>query len=252
MFEMRIYTAHDPSADEVAKSLWDLLSAAPERPLAFDRVEKARRKFGSWKAAAELFAREQTLVVTGTNGFIATFAASGQGLAHWYFSWRLSTMDVKGTARWCAWIAELCSQLPPLFALGCQDEEYRRKHDRVVDMPNGGRVTSSEGVSTAEFYRVLPGVYWLTVFGEELVKHFGREALDRLDAQKLDVGSDQMALRLSDTPCEPALEIRIAKEQELVRKLGASYFFDIDTPTQATEPVPALQRTLEAMGEKAR
>lgn len=247
-FTLILYTARQVSDRATARALWRLLDDPLIAPHRFDSVERAKRPFraGAAAEAAQLYDDERSLFVRGERDkFVAMFSAHGRGPARWYFWVDLKAMKGEKGERWLDWFLRLCGELPPLFGSGCSEEEYEAKHYVVTEHAGGGSSTGAVGISTAEFWKYLPGIYWLTVFGPELVETFGAAKLRALPGTEArDLEGGQVALRLTE-PVEPAdMEQRLGREAQLADALGAQYFFDRRRPEAEFKPVAAL---LEAM-----
>ena len=92
---------------------------------------------------------------------------------------------------------------------------------------------------------VKPGLYWLTIFGAELVRAFSQTKLDALsDVEVLHLQAGQMALKLKEPVTPENMEQRLRQERQLADALGSKYFFDRHQPNLELEPVPELLATL--------
>ncbi|MYU18994.1 hypothetical protein GTZ78_52020 [Streptomyces sp. SID8361] len=171
------------------------------------------------------------------------FSYLSDRLAKWTFWWDLAAMKGDQGGRWLQWLYGLCIQLPPYYGFACSLDEYDAKHT-VVEASGSGATTQVVGVSAADFRRFLPGVYWLTIFGADLVNHFGAKLQSLPNAHSISIGSDQTVLLL-DSPAVPeAMGERLRVEAELRSLLGAKYFFDRTNVDVEYEPVPGLARAL--------
>jgi hypothetical protein len=101
-----------------------------------------------------------------------------------------------------------------------------------------------------ELDECLPGVYWLTLFGAPLVKHFGRKKLEGLPAHHvLDFGDNGLGLMLSETPFDPGPSERLRRDQEIISKLGSQYFFDMNNPQAGCEAIPGVTQGKDGSAE---
>lgn len=251
IFKLILYTKRQVSDVETARVLWRLLDDPLVAPHRFDSVERAKIPFRHDAAedAARLYEDDRMLFVKGRKDkFNAMFKPQPGGPAKWYFGLDLKVMEGEKAERWLEWFFRLCGELPVLYGLGCSVAEYETKHQRVRTYPDGSTSTGAVGISTAEFWQYLPGLYWLTIFGAELVRTFGAARLESLPGVKVyESSAGQMGIRI-DEPVVPAdMNRRLEKETQLADALGAQYFFDRNRTGVQFQPVPAL---LEALNRK--
>jgi hypothetical protein len=246
-FRVGLYTAQDLTQRQTIAKLWQLLDNPIIGPNRFDAVEKARRSFDphEYETARGLHANEGMLFVRGAKaGFKAIFPHQVDGLTRWALWWNLSEMVGSGREKWLEWLFELCQQLPPHYGYGCSTEEYEAKHLEVV---SGGRgyATHYLGVSQAEFKQYLPGIYWLTIFGLQLVNHFGDlSSLRGVDSSTL--RNRQVALIIDGPVLPDDMGRRLAAEAELADSLGRQYFFDRTRKAEKRRQVPELLKELRS------
>src|SRR5204862_5766600 len=113
----------------------------------------------------------------GKDSFLGFFKQQPGNLSTWNFWLDVRAMRGRKVERWLEWFFRLCSELPILYGFGCSEAEYDAKHRYVKVVPGVGRASGAVGVSIAEFYQYLPGLYWLTIFGPELAQAFGQSKL---------------------------------------------------------------------------
>jgi hypothetical protein len=199
-------------------------------------------------AAAQIYDDEGCLFVRGRkDSFLGSFARQSAGLSIWNFFLDVKAMHGRKGERWLAWFLHLSSELPVLFGFGCSIAEYEAKHLIIRKLPNGGRVTEWVGISVSEFMQYLPGIYWLTIFGSELVEAFTRAKLESLpDVKSFVLNANQMGICLSEPIVHPNMNRRLQTESQLAAILGAQYFFDRNKAGQSFEPVPQLLQVLQS------
>jgi hypothetical protein len=229
--------------------LWRLLDDPIVSPKRYDSVERAKIPFSpdAVESAAELYRNEGFLFVRGEkDGFLGVFTKQSKGLSKWDIWLNASAMEGKKEKRWLDWIFRLCGELPILYGCGFSIAEYDAKHADVRELPGGGRVSGTIGVSISEFYQYLPGLYWLTIFGSELVQAFGESKLKALPGvEAFSLGAQQFAICLSEPTVPENMEQRLQAESQLADILGAKFFFDRNRTDLKFEPVPQLAEALK-------
>lgn len=248
MFRCGLYTKQQISELKTIQTLWRLLDDPLIAPLRFDTIEDAQIPFTSqsYDEAANMYEDEGVLFVKGRRAsFLGSFSRQSEKLATWNFFIDLKVIGVKNEGRWLQWFFSLCNLLPALYGFGCSIAEYDAKHRIVTSLPGGGRVTEWAGVATAEFGQYLSGIYWLTIFGPELVRAFGKDRLMALpDVTAFSLDSEQIALRLNE-PAQPMdMARRLAAERNLAEQIGGQYFFDSSQPDRRLKSIPQLVEAL--------
>ncbi|MFB7852170.1 hypothetical protein ACFC34_34880 [Streptomyces sp. NPDC056053] len=223
--------------------------AAPRR---FDSVERARIEYSprASKTAREIYSTEGVLFVRGAkNSFKAMFSQLNETLAKWTFWWSLDSMTGPSGEKWLNWLYRLSGKLPPYYGFACSVDEYEAKH-KVVEADEAGSSIQMSGVSSADFQRFLPGIYWLTIFGKDLADHFDPELHSLPEARRVRIPPSQVAVLL-DSPVVPeSMDERLRTEARLAKILGAQYFFDHARAEGEYALVPQLARAMrEAASE---
>jgi hypothetical protein len=146
---------------------------------------------------------------------------------------------------WMEWVIELCSA-PFLFGRACSVAEFDAKHAAKRFFPEG-TARGQVGATRNDLYKFLPGIYWFTVLGKELVTALDVDAVR--DVQRIDLPGGQIALRLDGDPFVEGemLETRLAREQQLASALGDIHFFDRERQDRELRPVPAFLAALERL-----
>jgi hypothetical protein len=248
-FRIRLMNQHQLSDPEVLARVWRHLDSPVVAPTKFDSVERARREFSAdaVSEAAELFDRDLHLFVLGANDdFLAAFTRPRPNLSIWNLWLDADAMKGDRGEKWLAWVFELCAELPVLYGFGCTDDEYQEKHATKREAKRGGHITGGKGASISSFFKYLPGVYWLTIFGPELVHAFSAAKLSGLSgAQAHRIGSDQIAIQLDEPPVPDDMGARLRKDAELATELGAEFFFDPERDPAELRQVRELSKALE-------
>jgi hypothetical protein len=247
-FRFSLYTTLQLSDVAITRSLWGLLNTPLVGPRRYDVVENAEIPFdeGAFETAAQLYEREGTLFVQGSrDSFLASFSRQTARLSTWNFYLNVKALDGKRGEDWLSWAFDLCRVLPILFGYGCSAEEHDAKHKVKRVLQSGGRVTAWVGNSVSEFTEYLPGIYWLTIFGTTLVKHFGRDRLTSLPSTTAsEIGAEQIAVRLKEPTIASNRDERLRREAMIAEQLGSSFFFDRNLVGTTFRPVPSLQNEL--------
>jgi hypothetical protein len=118
----------------------------------------------------------------------------------------------------------------------------------VVEADDLGAVTRPVGAWTADFHNFLPGLYWLTIFGADLVHHFGSKLESPPRAGVVRLTPSQVAVVLDGPVIPDDMEERLRAERALADRLGAKYFFDRTRAEDEYAPVPELAATLRRAG----
>jgi hypothetical protein len=153
----------------------------------------------------------------------------------WLWTLRLGATWIRpatcGPNRLAEFLTDLCSRFPPVFAACATNGDWDAKHtvrDQATGDDWGHRglaLNPGEG---------LPGGYWLTFFGPELVAFFRRERLLALDAHRvLDRSDSGIGILLYESPVEGSPEFRREREAALVAGLGPEYFFNLSDAASA-------------------
>ena len=248
-FRFRLFTVRRVSDPGTLRVLWRLLGEPLVKPQAFDSIERARIPFrpDALDRAARLYDDDGILFVKGgQDSFLAVFTRQPRSLATWDFWLDVRALQKgEGGRPWLEWVFSVCDALPVLYGFGCSVEEYEAKHRRVRRLPGGRTARGAVGVAIAQFWQFLPGIYWLTIFGAELVRAFGKEKPAQLPGvETIELAAGQVAI-LSDGPAVPDnMEERLKQEQRIADILGPTFFFDRNRAELQFEPVPALLEVL--------
>ncbi len=227
-FTITLYTLHPLEDESVMQRLWAFLDTPQVQPLRYDSIERVRRPFSpeAYQEAAALYRQEWELFVRGKkDGFVAFISRERDGLSVWRFYLNAGALAGKKQARWMQWLFDLCAAFPALYGLACSAVEHEIKHWIVEDLPGGGRVRRSCGASSAEFYRYLPGIYWLTLLGHELASAFAScwPQIEGL-AHVIHLAGGHVAIQLDTSVFSEDMEQRLLIERKIADILGAEFF----------------------------
>jgi len=109
-----------------------------------------------------------------------------------------------------------------LFAGIYSEDEFDLKHKIVKQYSY-----TWKGISPADFMEHIPGIYWYTIFGKELVQVIGKEKFKNLPNVTYTAPKDGcIAFHLNEPIESDDLVSRLSKENELANIIGKNYFFD--------------------------
>lgn len=245
MLKMFAFSRHRFDTTAKATALLDLLESSPYPPAAFNTAEPIRQKLTKEtrsKAADLLSGAPQHRAGT-------LFLSSSRPRATWMFRWvtgatnrwyaEIATHEVSrpgGREEVVQFLLALFREFPVVFAGVAADSEWDAKHWITKEDENGDSETSKLGL---ELGPCLPGVYWMTVFGDQLTSHFGRKKLLASDSGAVDLGKPGVAIVSSADPVKDQPKLH-ADEQRILESLGKTYFFDIAAPSRPCAGIPGV------------
>lgn len=136
-------------------------------------------------------------------------------------------------------VTSLCRRFPVLFGGVAPEEDWEAKHWLTETGDNGGQIKRCYG---AYMVRSLPGIYWLTIFGTQLVSHFGHETIKGLEMihSCIDLGTNGLEIMMRENPTEDTLVRRMEHDYQVVEALGKEYFFDIEDLSMPCRPIKGI------------
>ena len=252
MFKVTLYTWHKFDSREKAAELFDFFKEAGGtfKPSRFGASEPVKRVYDPAKPAAPIkllsgapdFGGGGVMLKGSKFKFLVwiTWEAAPEAVSTWHM-W-LSEKFFERAERleeFVGFITKLCGRFPILFGGACPEVDWDAKH--WVNIKGTGSLVKAG----AALDKCLPGVYWLTIFGPQLVEHFGREKIESLSVRRvLDFGSGAggLGIVLRDSPFEPAKSERLRQDAEVAQQLGEEYFFDAADPEKECRPIPSVTR----------
>jgi hypothetical protein len=143
---------------------------------------------------------------------------------------------------WLAWVYRLIESVRCLYGFGTARDDYDAKH---VEENEDHR--QAFGVSLRELSEFLPGIYWMTVFGEALTKALCVAKLEGTPGLVIKPLLPHQTVMLLDEPATPRdLEQRLERERDIAKRLGDDHFFDRARPKRKLRAVSAFRSALEA------
>lgn len=246
LFRFGLYLDKQFSEPKTSELVWRKLSESLVGAERFDSVNDAKIQFSeeAFRLAGQIYDDEGVLFVKGKrNLFLAVFTRQTERLSTWDFYLPVNALSGAKKDLWLDWIFDLCGKIPVIFGFGCSELEFYTKHERVKNLPGGGRVTEWAGISFQELALYLPGFYWLTIFGKDLVNFFGEERLlniPKIKAVTLDSG--QIALLMKQPLMPDDMQNRFSDARSISEKIGENYFFNAEKPDFEYKQIPEIKR----------
>lgn len=109
-----------------------------------------------------------------------------------------------------------------LFGKICTVDEHDAKHKVTTEHSYGW-----EGTSINDFLEYLPGIYWYTIFGKELVWAIGeKKMLNISNVVYTNPGDGCIGFYLNETINADNYDKRIETENAIVQEIGRDFFFN--------------------------
>jgi hypothetical protein len=239
-------------------ALLNRLASGPFPPTHFDVAEPVRRKLDPARRSQAARILSGVPEHTGGSLFLkskhppSTFIyrwAPGI-IAEWYGEMDDGVIAHKGGRKELIhFITSLFCEFPCVFAGVAPAEDWKAKH-WIVEEDGNGKLIKKTGL---DLERSIPGVYWMSIFGAELVAHFGRGTLSSVpDCEVIDLGDAGVALVLTIDPDRERQTQRAAREERIIRALGLEYFFDISKPNRLCTRIAGVTEPPEGIDSLSR
>jgi hypothetical protein len=249
VFTITLYTRHEFDSREKAADLFRFFNEAGGsfKPARFDLREPVRKIYdpAELSAPADLlsgapnFKNGGVMLKGAKHRFLAWIRWRSGGVSPWYM-W-LSEKFFERAERveeFMGFIAGFCERFPVLFGSACPGEDWDAKHYYISKSSGRRNFTLKVG---DELDSCLPGVYWLTIFGQPLVEHFGRERIESLPVQRvMDFGAGGLGIVLRASPYGIEKSERLSHDAEIMKLLGGEYFFDVSQPKRPCQPISSV------------
>lgn len=238
-FRFKFYTGmplHEPATFKI---LWQLLSDPVVQATRWGRVERTNEPFTEdWKTAHAVLRTVKMVFVSGAGDGFQLMIQRWESLYSISLWIKLAAMSkLKRRREWLGWMARFVEAGPALFGHGESIDEYDTKHLVETEGSRGWI-----GTSVAELSEFLPGVYWMTVFGPQLVERLQLAELPGVEVRRL--RGPQVMLVLDEPPVPASMPERLERERQIAERLGGDHFFDRDTPERPRRQVPAFAEEL--------
>jgi hypothetical protein len=249
MINATLFTRHQFKSEEDAAALFKLLNEIDGAfmPSHFNSHEPVRRIYdpNDLTAPSKLLAgssefRSGSIFLKGQkHKLLYWFKWSESSISSWHI-W----LDDKfferpeRTDEFLNLMVRLCESFPIIYGGVAPQEDWEAKHWFTTDLPGGGTSSAKVGLSLEG---CLPGVYWITLFGANLVSYFGHSKIKDLPTYRtIDTGSGGTLLMLRENPLSPALSQRLLHDSQVMDLLGRQYFFLIDDRKDTCQPIPGI------------
>jgi hypothetical protein len=228
--------------------LWSWLQDPFIETQRYDWVERTKKPFAPDPEPARLgFTRGGVLFVTGARDRFTLYVSAqprGLTMATVYLSYK------KWNPEWLGVVDGLFGELPPLYGWAASETEYEYKH-RVVDVRPQGISTFVVGVTVAEIYQYLSGIYWATWFGPDVTSDLDFVAAAALPGVEVRDAGPVKRVQIAEPAETKDLATRAALEARIADALGGKYFFDRYRPERALEPAPGMMRGLTRLEQQS-
>jgi hypothetical protein len=166
--------------------------------------------------------------------FLAVIAWNQDGVVPWDFYLSCKFFRTKDSVeKFIQFVVAISKRFPVIYGWAAPQDDWKAKHWLIE-----GTSESKLGTTLEEG---LPGMYWITIFGPQLVEHFGRARLEGLPVSRIiDLGAAGLLVQVREMPSEPELAERLREDRKIAEALGGEYFFDITRPRAVTSPIPGV------------
>src|SRR5215203_3191457 len=186
MLKITLFTKHRFETKKKAREFFAFLNKSIFTPSRFGDYETAREKFDAKDlefpvellSGAPEYRSGEIFLKSEKPKSLMWIRWSVSGISEWYFE--IDDKYFKKPEQVPAFIeflAKLCETFPVVFGGAAPEEDWEAKH-WLTEEDEEGETSQKLGLSLES---CLPGIYWITIFGEELIKHFGKKKLEQLD-----------------------------------------------------------------------
>ncbi|MBE99388.1 hypothetical protein [Flavobacterium coralii] len=207
------------------KNFFDFLSEGLENILSlnkYDYKEPVKRNLhvDNFDNVLEILNNYSGIILKGKNKSFITSQISNLGITYWSGSIILKENQIYQITDLIKLIEKFSFNNQLLFAFITEKEEFEFKHRVTTEHSYGW-----DGVSLHNFLNFLPGVYWYTFFGSDLVNTIGKEKLQTLKGVKYseNLNDDNIAFHLNE-PITSDSEDRIEIENNIALQIGNFFY----------------------------
>jgi hypothetical protein len=223
------------TSTKAAKALKLLSTAGPAfEPITFGSSEPVRTPLtaANWGEAIELLSGGEggssggILLKCGKSKSILWIRWSdGREIQNWNLTVPSSYLKRSTFAREFVEYIKLLSGIAPfLFGGASTRADWERKHLLQTDEST----MSKQGVDLGP---CLPGVYWLTIFGQKLKEYFGAPLAKLQVEENFELKNGASGILLTPRP-DSQPNILLERQEAVIKTLGPDYFFDIKQPNK--------------------
>lgn len=246
MLTISLWTLQTFATQPRALALLDFFvsSDGPLHADRFDLYEPVRKKLNqsSLDEAAELLTGNGKsgwiFLKNSRTGFLASLRWSTVRATEWFMQ-----LDEKQFAssekvnELITSLSMLVEAFPVVFGGAALDEEWKAKNWLIEESEHRTRAVRI-GV---DLERCLPGIYWITIFGDDLVEFFTHDKLSKVRCTRVvDLGHAGLIFQLGEKLGENAFDDRLTQDKAIIDLLGSEYFFDISQMDRACVPIPGV------------
>jgi hypothetical protein len=242
----RVYSRFEFDTDGKAADLFDFLEKEGGifNPAYFGQGEPVRRRYaGNRRMAIEMLTGAPkggagAVYLKGSaHDALSVFRWVESRLSRWEFYLDeefLSTPD--RVDEFLQFITRLSTMFPFEFGWAAPKEDWEAKHWKP-EFDDTGRAFGSTKLGD-DIEHGLPGLYWLTIFGPELLRQFQPSFVAGLPVHKvLNLGNGARGITVRKLPYKPPLPERLSQDRQVIQALGSQYFFDIAEPGKKIQTV---------------
>ncbi|MBQ0734508.1 hypothetical protein [Aquimarina celericrescens] len=189
-------------------------------------TEPVRNKFeDDTKEVVEMYENNYSLILKGSNKFWLSSSIFPEGISIWAGEVELKETKVDSISELINFVQLFSRNNQLLFGNIKSVEENDQKHKKVE-----GSGVGWEGASIWDFFEFLPGIYWYTIFGRELVNAIGRENFDNIKGVvRTDPGDESLAFHLNEPIIPDDWQKRLAIENEIAQIIRKDLFYNKET-----------------------
>lgn len=209
------------------KSLTDFLKKGIEGTLKLEKYDfkeplKQSLDSNSTDEVIQMLSNKGNLILKGKNKCSISCWRYAEGFTSFTCNLVLNEKSKKNIPEIISLLEIFAKHSNIIYGCIATEEEYDLKHKVTTEYSYG-----MEGVSRFDFAKFLPGVYWYTIFGKELVNAIGEEKLKNLPSViYTEPKNGCIAFHLDEAIESDNSEFRIQKEKQIASIIGEYYFFD--------------------------
>lgn len=169
----------------------------------------------------ELFDNYENIIFKGKNKSWMTVKSYKEGIGRLSGSIEINN-NISNKISELLTILESFENNQIIFGKICEESEFDMKHKVVTEWSYGW-----EGTSRFDFMKFLPGIYWYTIFGKELVDSIGKNNfVDLPNVIYTNTKNGCVSFHLNEPIDSEELEQRVQLERQIANMIGDKYFFD--------------------------
>ncbi len=221
--DIRIITKYEDLELEKFSRVWRLLNNDFINPIKYDSKEPVKRTYNesAFEDAFNLLLDYEMLIVYGKKKTSIT-VMPWDSIVEWGFKIDLDPNE-SNIGQIIKILLEFDSYNPIIYGRLTENKEHDHKHKMVKESSYGWR-----GVASRDFFNFLPGIYWLNIFGKELLSSLEDFNSSIEGLNKINLKSGGIIFYLKQEMNDMNLGIRIEEENRIKKKIGEQFFFEKD------------------------